>query len=85
MGNSQISQLRKAAGPSADDHLRHLDAIVQNCNGIPNPNLNPNHNPNHNPNPNAHLDPNLNPDAQSLVQFQSRAIRLVRNLPLYQA
>ncbi len=83
MGNSQISQLRKAVAPSADDHLRHLDAIIQNRIGIPN--LNPNPNPNHNPNLNANLDPNLNPDAQSPVQFQSSTIRLVRNLPLYQA
>ncbi len=81
MGNSQISQLRKAVAPSADEHLRHLDAIIQNRIGIPN--INPN--PNHNPNLNANLDPNLNPDAQSPVQFQSSTIRLVRNLPLYQA
>ncbi len=45
--------------PSADDHLRHLDAIVQNRNANPNPKLNPNHNPNPN------LDPNLNHDAQT--------------------
>ena len=54
--------------PSADDHLRHLDAIVQNRNANPNPdlnanpniNLNHNPNPNHNANANANLDPNLN-------------------------
>ena len=45
--------------PSADDHLRHLDAIVQNRNANPNPNLNSNPNPTHNPNPNANLDPYL--------------------------
>ena len=32
-GNRQISQLRKAVAPSADDHLRHLDAIVQDRSG----------------------------------------------------
>ncbi len=31
---------------SADDHLCHLDARVQNRNPNPNSNLNPNHNPN---------------------------------------
>ena len=65
MGNSQISQLRKAVASSAHDHLCHLDAIIQNRNGILN--LNPNPNPNHNPNLNANLDPNLKPDAQSQV------------------
>ncbi len=59
-----------------DDHLHHLDAIIQNRNGIPNPNLNPNPNPNHNPNPNANLNPNLDPDAQSPLQFQTSTIRL---------
>ncbi len=43
--------------PSADNHLRHLDAIiVQNRNANPNPYPSPIHNPN----PNANLDPNLN-------------------------
>ncbi len=64
-----ISQLRNAVLPTSDDHLRHLDAIVQNRNANPklNPNLNPKPKPspnlspnlNHNPNPNANLDPNL--------------------------
>ena len=55
-----ISQSKNAVLPTSDDHLRNLDAILQNCNAHPNPNLNPNHNPN----PNANLDPNLNPNAQ---------------------
>ncbi len=44
---------------TSDDHLRHLDAKVQNRNANPNPNPkpkakpNPNHNPDPNPNPNA--------------------------------
>ena len=37
-----ISQLRNAVLPTSDDHLRHLDVIVQNRNTNPNPN--PNHN-----------------------------------------
>ncbi len=57
-----ISQLRKVVLPTSDDHLRHLDAMVQNRNAEPNsnPSPNPNLNPNHNPN--ANLDPNLNPN-----------------------
>ncbi len=62
-----------ALAPSADDHLRHLDVIVKNCNANPNsnPNLNPNPNPNHNPNPNANPDPNLNHGAQGFSGFSS--------------
>ena len=68
-----ISQLRNAVLPTSDDHLRHLDAIVQNRNVNPNPKPKPNPspnlspNPNHNPNPNANLDPNLNPNAPFLL------------------
>ena len=59
MGNNQISQLRNAGSASADDHLCHLGARVQNRN--PNPNLSPN--PNHNPNLMLILIANLNPNA----------------------
>ena len=52
-----ISQLRNAVLPTSDDHLRHLDAMVQNRNA--------NRNANPKPNPNANLDPNLNPNAQT--------------------
>ncbi len=47
--------------PSAHDHLRHLDAIVQNRNANPNPNPNPTNNPN--PNPTNNLTPDANLDS----------------------
>ena len=66
--------MRNAVLRTSDDHLCHLDAIVQNRNANPNRNPNPNPkpnpspnlspNPDHNPNPNANLDPNLDPNAQ---------------------
>ena len=41
-----ISQLRNAVLPTSDDHLHHLDAIVQNLNANPYPNHNRNLGPN---------------------------------------
>ncbi len=41
----------------SDDHLRHLDAIVQNRNA------NPNCHPKPNPSPNLSLNPDHNPNA----------------------
>ena len=35
-----ISQLRNAVLPTSGDHLRHLDAIVQNRNANPKPDPN---------------------------------------------
>ncbi len=52
--------------PSADDHLRHLGAPVQNRNANPSPHPSPN--PSLNPNPSADLGPSLG-RASSLSPF----------------
>ena len=56
--------------PSADDHLRHLGAPVQNrnANPSPHPSCDPSPNPSLNPNPSADLGPSLG-RASSLSPF----------------